>query len=99
MIANVKNHDKILDHAAAPFQPRGWPTYAIQNAAIQARQEGERQRRRAEALARRNRRLRAHLAIGAGALAISGTVGLTLLAIGLVLGFAIGSGLLRAVGP
>lgn len=92
MIAKINHQDK----QPPPFQPRGWPTYAIQNAAIQARQEGERQRRRAEALARRNRRLRATTA---GALAISGTVGLTLLAIGLVLGFAIGSGLLRAVGP
>jgi hypothetical protein len=94
MIANHRlNHQ---DATPAPAQPMGWPTYAIRNAAVQARQEGERQRRRAEALARRNRRLRATTA---GALAISGTVGLTLLAIGLVLGFAIGSGLLRAVGP
>lgn len=92
MVANINQHDK----QPPPFQPRGWPVYAIQNAAVQARQQAEAQRRRAEALARRNRRLRATTA---GALAISGTVGLTLLAIGLVLGFAIGSGLLRAVGP
>ena len=96
MIANLKNQNKSVDHALMPLQPMGWPVYAIQNAAVQARQQAETQRRRADALAARNRQLRATTA---GALAVAGTVGLAMLAIGVVLGYAVGTGLLRAVGP
>lgn len=96
MIANLKNQNKSVDHALMPLQPMGWPVYALRNAAIQGRQEAEAQQRRADRLAARNRRLRATTA---GALAVAGTVGLAMLAIGVLLGYAVGTGLLRAVGP
>jgi hypothetical protein len=78
-----------------PLQPMGWPSGAHWNAANQAKQEAERQRRRADLLASRNR----HLTAWASAVtAVLGTVALVALALGLVLGYAVGVGLIGLVG-
>lgn len=92
MITRIDSHDQ----TPAPLQPMGWRLNAAINATSQARQQAEAQRRRADQLAIRNRQLRATTT---GALAIVGTASLAMLALGVLLGFAIGSGLLRAVGP
>ena len=89
MIARIEDRDK------APAQPMGWRVNAYVNATTQARQETERQRQRVVQLERRNRRLRSACA---GALTLLLSVGMALLGIGLVLGFAVGTGLIRAMG-
>jgi hypothetical protein len=72
----------------------GWPIYSYQNAANQAKQEAEGQRRRADQLARRCRRLRS---VTASALAVS-VVGMTAaFALGILLGYGFGSGLLGII--
>jgi hypothetical protein len=77
-------------------QPMGWPSYAYQNAARQAQQEATRQRERADRLAAANRRLLAH---GAAALTTGIAIGIGLMLLALVLGFAAGVGLVRLVTP
>jgi len=91
MIARIDSQDK----AQSPLQPMGWPINAHRNLAIQARQQAEAQRRRADQLAARNRRLRA---VTSGALAILGSASLVLLSLGLLLGYAAGSGLIGVIG-
>lgn len=77
-----------------PIQPQGWPIYSFQNAANQARQEAEGQRRRADQLARRCRRLRA---VAAWSLTCT-IVGMAAsFGLGILLGYGFGSGLIGLV--
>jgi hypothetical protein len=73
----------------------GWPINAHRNAAVQALQQAEAQRRRADQLAVRNRRLRAATATS---MAILVSASLLLLSLGLLLGYAAGTGLIGLVG-
>jgi len=79
------------DQRDKPFQPMGWPLAAHVNIAVQARQQAEVQRRRAEQLERRNRRLRSAASMS---WALFVTVAITAAAIGATAGYAFGSGLL-----
>ena len=88
MIANRDTH-------AQPVQPQGWPIYSYQNASIQARQEADRQRARVEQLTRRCRRLRA---VTAWSLVCTITGMAASFALGSLLGYGVGAGLLRAMG-
>jgi hypothetical protein len=78
-----------------PLQPQGWPIYSHTNIANQARQEAEGQRRRADQLARRCRRLRA---VTAAALACTVVGMAAAFALGSIVGYAFGSGLLGVMG-
>jgi fatty acid desaturase len=93
MIAGRDARDK-PPRMQAPLQPMGWPSGAHWNAANQARQELDAQRRRNERLAQRNRRLVAALAASWMTVAI---IGLVLLALGLLFGYAVGVGLIGLV--
>jgi hypothetical protein len=73
----------------------GWPIYAHTNASIQARQEADAQRRRADQLARRCRRLRS---VTAAALTATVVGMAAAFALGILLGYGLGSGLIRFVG-
>jgi hypothetical protein len=73
----------------------GWPIYSFQNAANQARQEAEGQRRRADQLARRCRRLRS---VTAAALTCTVVGMAAAFALGGLFGYGLGSGLIRFVG-
>jgi hypothetical protein len=72
----------------------GFPVNALHNAVTQAKQEAEAQRRRADRLAARNRRLTLHLAWAITAL--FGVAG-GMLGLGLVLGYAAATGLIGLV--
>jgi len=74
-----------------PIQPQGWPIYSFQNAANQARQEAEGQRRRADQLAGRCRRLRA---VAAWALTCTVAGMAAAFALGALFGYGLGSGLI-----
>jgi hypothetical protein len=78
-----------------PVQPMGWPIYSFQNQANQARQEAEGQRRRADQLARRCRRLRS---VAAVALTCTVVGMAAAFALGSIVGYAFGAGLLGLVG-
>jgi hypothetical protein len=80
--------------ASKPIQPQGWPIYSHTNIAIQARQEAEGQRRRADQLARRCRRLRS---VTAAALACTVVGMAAAFALGGIVGYAFGAGLLGLV--
>lgn len=82
------------DQRDKPFQPMGWPLAAHVNIAVQARQQAEVQRRRAEQLERRNRRLRSAAGMS---WALFVTVAVTAAAIGAVVGYSVGTGLLGFV--
>jgi hypothetical protein len=73
----------------------GFRANAAINATTQALQEAEAQRRRAEQLERRNRRLRSAASMS---WALFVTVAVTAAAIGLVIGYSVGVGLLGAMG-
>jgi hypothetical protein len=77
-----------------PVQPMGWPIYSFQNQANQARQEAEGQRRRADQLARRCRRLRS---VTAAALTATVVGMAAAFALGVLLGYGFGSGLIGLV--
>jgi hypothetical protein len=77
-----------------PIQPMGWPIYSHTNIANQARQEAEGQRRRADQLARRCRRLRS---VTAMALAATVTGMAAAFALGGLLGYGLGAGLIGLV--
>jgi hypothetical protein len=72
----------------------GWPLAAHVNVAVQARQEAEAQRRRADQLERRNRRLRSAAGMS---WALFVTVAITAAAAGAVVGYSIGVGLLGLI--
>jgi hypothetical protein len=69
----------------------GWPIYSYQNAALQANQVAEGQRRRADQLARRCRRLRS---VTAMALTCTVVGMAAAFALGGIVGYAFGAGLL-----
>jgi hypothetical protein len=87
MIANRDTH-------AQPVQPQGWPIYSYQNAANQARQDADRQRARVDQLTRRCRRLRA---VTAWALTATVAGMAAAFALGGLLGYGLGSGLIGLV--
>jgi hypothetical protein len=86
----IRSHEPL----GKPIQPQGWPIAAHTNIAIQARQEAEGQRRRADQLARRCRRLRA-----VTAMALTATVAgmAAAFALGALFGYGLGSGLIGLV--
>jgi hypothetical protein len=77
-----------------PPQPMGFRANAAINATNQAKQEAEGQRRRADQLARRCRRLRS---VAAWALAATITGMLAAFGLGLLFGYSLGSGLLAVI--
>jgi hypothetical protein len=79
-----------------PLQPLGWPLPAYRNLAVQARQEADRQRLRADRLAAANRRLVAWSAV---ALTFGTAIGAGLALLALVIGYAVGVGLVSLVRP
>jgi hypothetical protein len=87
----IRSHETL----GKPIQPQGWPLAAHTNLAIQARQDADRQRARVDQLTRRCRRLRAVTAMALTATVVGMAAAF---ALGSIVGYAFGSGLLGWVG-
>jgi hypothetical protein len=87
----IRSHEPL----GKPIQPQGWPLAAHTNLAIQARQDADRQRARVDQLTRRCRRLRS---VTAAALTCTVVGMAAAFALGGLLGYGLGSGLIRFVG-